>query len=56
MEVQVDVEVGEVVEVVEVEEVVEVQLEEVREVEDEEVEGGSIAPSSWEGFTGRGSR
>ena len=56
VEVQVDVEVGEVVEVVEVEEVVEVQLEEVREVEDEEVEGGSIAPSSWEGFAGRGSR
>ena len=54
MEVQVDVEVGEVVEVVEVEEVVEVQLEEVRE--DEEVEGGSIAPSSWEGVTGSGSR
>ena len=37
-------------------EVVEVQLEVVREVGVEEVEGGSIAPSSWEGFAGRGSR
>ena len=26
------------------------------EVEVEEVEGGSITPSSWEGFTGSGSR
>ena len=37
-------------------EVVEVQLEEVKEVGVEEVEGGSIAPSSWEGFAGSGSR